>query len=295
MATPVLTVKNVESVRDFWNAHPCGAQFTKAPFGSSEFFREYSQFRYHSEWHLNDLVPFDQYCGKHVLEIGCGLGADGTQFAQNGALYTGVDLTEAATDATRLHFQALGLPGTFKVQNAERMVDFEDEMFDLVYSHGVLHHLPHLDNALSEIRRVLVTGGGIIIMLYHRHSINYYIRIQSWMRFKVLAYFLARPVMPKQLHRGTLELHYQNIRRMGPKYLSSTEFPHHCTDGPECPIAYSYTKPEIERLFSPYFINLRFAVAHLPIHNTIPFFPVKIERFLASRVGWYLFIYGEKA
>ena len=289
-----LSTKALGDVREFWNANPCGAQYVTSPFGTPDFFREYAEIRYQSEYHLNYLVPFEGYKEKQILEIGCGLGADGVRFAQAGAYYTGVDLTQAAVDATRFHFQAIGLPGTFKVQNAERMADFESSRFDLVYSHGVLHHTPNLDNTLQEIQRVLKPGGNIIIMLYHRHSFNYYVRIQGYMRHKVLAYLLARPVLPESRRKGVLELHYQNLRRMGLKYLSVAEFPHHCSDGPECPIANSYTKPEIQKLFSPYFTNLRFEVAHLPIHNKIPSFPLSFERFLASRVGWYLFIYGNK-
>ena len=93
---------------------------------------------------------------------------------------------------------------------------------------------------------------------------------------------------------GNLELHYQNYARMGTRYLSGDEFPHHCTDGPECPIANCYTRREVRQLFDPYFANLHFSVAHLPIHNTLRFFPQRLERLLASWLGWYLFIYGEK-
>lgn len=149
----------IEGVKDFWNTHPCGAQFIHAPFGTKEFYEQYSAFRYKSEFHLNELVPFSKYRGKHVLEIGCGLGADGLRFAQNGALYTGIDLTETAVEATRLHFSAFGLAGEFKVQDAEQMKDLKDDTFDLVYSHGVLHHTAHIDRALLEITRVLKGGG----------------------------------------------------------------------------------------------------------------------------------------
>jgi SAM-dependent methyltransferase len=38
---------------------------------------------------------------------------------------------------------------------------FEDESFDLVFGHAVLHHIPDLDKAFSEFRRVLRPGGAI--------------------------------------------------------------------------------------------------------------------------------------
>ena len=37
---------------------------------------------------------------------------------------------------------------------------FEDESFDLVLGHAVLHHIPHLDRAFAELRRVLGRAGG---------------------------------------------------------------------------------------------------------------------------------------
>ena len=38
---------------------------------------------------------------------------------------------------------------------------FEDESFDLVVGHAVLHHLPDLDAAFREFRRVLRPGGAV--------------------------------------------------------------------------------------------------------------------------------------
>jgi len=55
------------------------------------------------------------------LEIGCGLGTDGAQFAQAGADYTGVDLTEAAVELARKRFSLFDLPGDeeFLSQNTD--------------------------------------------------------------------------------------------------------------------------------------------------------------------------------
>jgi SAM-dependent methyltransferase len=39
---------------------------------------------------------------------------------------------------------------------------FEDESFDLVFGHAVLHHIPDLGRAFAEFRRVLRPGGAIL-------------------------------------------------------------------------------------------------------------------------------------
>ena len=36
---------------------------------------------------------------------------------------------------------------------------FEDESFDLVFGHAVLHHLPELERSFAEFHRVLRPGG----------------------------------------------------------------------------------------------------------------------------------------
>src|ERR1044072_9518975 len=90
---------------------------------------------------LPEAAGFDKAKGLRVLEIGCGLGTDGARFARAGAVYTGVDLTEAALSLARRRYEVENLPGRFSVADAESL-QFEDESFDLVYSHGVLHHTP---------------------------------------------------------------------------------------------------------------------------------------------------------
>src|SRR5439155_8798469 len=166
-----------ERVREFWQAHPCGTKFSDAETGTLEFFERIEAHRFEKEWHIPEAADFAGARGLRVLEIGCGLGTDGAQFAKAEADYTGVDLTEAAVQLARRRFELDGLPGHFETADAESL-PFADESFDLVYSHGVLHHTPDTARAVSEIYRVLRPGGRAIVMLYHRDSYNYQIGIR---------------------------------------------------------------------------------------------------------------------
>ena len=85
-------------VHDFWQANPCGAKFADLPVGSREFFQAVEAHRYETEWHIPEVVQFENWRGKEVLEIGCGLGTDAVNFARAGARYTGVDLTERSIE-----------------------------------------------------------------------------------------------------------------------------------------------------------------------------------------------------
>lgn len=294
-------------VRNFWNTEACGTHFVEQSADERDFFEKFRKFRYRTEWHIPVLVPFAAAKGKKILEIGTGNGADGVMFALNGGQYTGVDLTDAALEATRKHFRIMGLNGTFQHENAERL-SFADASFDWVYSHGVLHHTPNTQVAIDEVYRVLKPGGRAIIMLYHKHSFNYHVRIMTYMRLRVLIEILSRigrwsrdraaladalvGVRGNQ-DRQIWAIHYQNFLRSGWGYLRAKNFVHHCTDGPECPVAYAFSSSEAKALF-PKFRNVRTAVAHFPLAKYIRGVPRSVEGFLARRLGWYLFVFAEK-
>jgi ubiquinone/menaquinone biosynthesis C-methylase UbiE len=297
----------VSEVQAFWGTEACGSHFVETQRGTPEFYEDYRQFRYRTEWHIPLLVPFAEQRGKKVLEIGCGNGADGVMFARAGAQYTGVDLTEAAVEATRTHFQVMGLKGTFQIENAERL-SFSDESFDFVYSHGVLHHTPHPESAFAELHRVLRPGGKAVLMLYHKRSINYYVRIMCYMRLRVLLRILSRVRCFTQdraqlrdeikgvcgNHNASVwQVHYENFLLQGWSYLKMKNFVHHATDGPECPYAFVYTRASARKLFG-HFSGVEMKVAHLPLHKYRKWVPLRVEKLLAPSVGWYLFIYLTK-
>jgi ubiquinone/menaquinone biosynthesis C-methylase UbiE len=302
--------QSLGSVHSFWNTEACGTHFVREFADERDFYQKFREYRYRTEWHIPLLVPFASANGKSVLEIGTGNGADGVMFALNGAVYTGVDITEAALDATRRHFEVMGLRGTFQKENAEKL-SFPDNHFDIVYSHGVLHHTPNPQAAINEVYRALKPGGQAIIMLYHKHSFNYFIRIMGYMRLRVLMKAVMRlgrwrsdreksrsatlaGVRGNQ-DRSIWDIHYQNLLRDGWSYLRPKNFVHHCTDGPECPVAFAYSKADSRRLFSK-FKDVRMQVAHFPM-NRYPlarWLPHQVEKSVAGRIGWYLFIFATK-
>ena len=301
--------RELHQVKDFWSVEPCGAHFVTDFADRRDFFAKFREHRYRTLWYLPRLVPFEEAAGKSVLEIGCGNGADGVMFASRGAQYTGVDLTQTAVDATREHFQVLGLEGTFQTEDAEHL-SFPDESFDVVYSLGVLHHTPNTRLAIEEVHRVLKPGGQAIIMLYHKNSFNYYVRILGYMRLRVLLGALVRlgrwnSDRRKLTGSSMLELrgnnsariwkaHYKNFLERGWKYLAARNFVHHCTDGPECPIAYVFTRSSARATCS-MFRNVDVKVGHLPLRQYLGnWVPLWLENLVASRLGWALMIYAVK-
>ena len=288
-----------ERVRAFWQANPCGTKFSDAEIGTREFFERIEAHRYAKEWHIPDAADFPGARGLRVLEIGCGLGTDGVQFVKAGADYTGVDLTDAAIELARKRFELSGLRGELRVSDAENL-DFADESFELVYSHGVLHHTPDIAHAVSEIHRVLKPGGRAIVMLYHRDSYNYRVGIRILRRAG--ARLLKSESGLKLVHLMTgepidsLREHARIVKASTNGYLSSDEFLSQSTDGAGNPLARVYSRREARELFKDfrevklraYFLNKRF----VPVIGGL--LPRSLESALASRWGWHLWIYATK-
>ena len=287
-----------ERVRAFWQENPCGTKFADAPPGSRRFYELVEEHRYTKEWHIPAAAGFAHAKDLAVLEVGCGLGTDGAQFAKAGARYTGIDLTDAAVQLAKRRFELFDLPGTFRVADAERL-DFPDNSFDLVYSHGVLHHTPDTAAAVREIYRVLRPGGKAVVMLYHRDSYNYRVNISMLRRTGVQLLRWNAGVKLVHLLTGEPEdsLH-EHARQLQTKseYLNSEEFLSRNTDGAGNPLARVYSRREARELFKDfahvelrtYFLNKRW----LPILG--PLLLRSVESQLAARWGWHLWTYAIK-
>jgi ubiquinone/menaquinone biosynthesis C-methylase UbiE len=111
--------------------------------------------------------------GKHLLEVGCGMGYDSLEFLKRGVRVTATDLTENAVRIARRHFEVEGArPEAVQVENALKL-GFPDESFDAVWANGVLHATSDTQRAIDEVRRVLRPGGRAIISHFYRRP--------SWM------------------------------------------------------------------------------------------------------------------
>jgi SAM-dependent methyltransferase len=162
-----------------WRAGTNGVRaYGRSEPGTPEFFREIDEARYTLEPFIHGFAGFADWRGRCVLEIGVGAGSDFANFARNGAVLTGVDLTPSAVKHTRRRLELEDLHAELRVADAEGL-PFADASFDLVYSWGVIHHAPSPARVVREVRRVLRPGGEARIMLYGRHS---WVAWRLWLR-----------------------------------------------------------------------------------------------------------------
>jgi SAM-dependent methyltransferase len=98
-----------------------------------------------------------------ALELGAGTGFFLLNLMQAGLAKSGVvtDISPGMVDVAVRNGVALGLDVSGEVADAEAL-PFEDESFDLVIGHAVLHHIPDVELTMREVLRVLKPGGRFV-------------------------------------------------------------------------------------------------------------------------------------
>lgn len=132
---------------------------------------------YDEKWHIS----YDQRCIDYardrfvhvagdqgwpygdVLELGSGTGFFllNLMQAKVGLRGTLTDISPGMVEVATRNGQALGLQVRGEVADAESL-PFDDDSFDLVIGHAVLHHIPDVEQALREVLRVLRPGGRFV-------------------------------------------------------------------------------------------------------------------------------------
>jgi len=159
----------ISQVAVYWDEHIHDLAIATHPMGTPQFFQQLDEYRYEKLNYLARLVNFSAYKGKNVLEVGCGAGIDLVRFARGGANVTGIDLSKTAIDLASKNIEQCGQHGDLRVMNGECM-QFQDNMFDVVYAHGVLQYTADTRRMIAEIHRVLRPGGEVILMVYNKYS-----------------------------------------------------------------------------------------------------------------------------
>jgi len=158
-----------QEISQYWDHHIHDLAIAKHPVGTKEFFTELDEYRFDKLRYLPQVVDFGAYCGKKILEIGCGVGIDLVRFAKAGAQVTGIDLSQTAIDLAGKNLSQYSLNGSLKVMDGENL-EYPDASFDAVYAHGVLQYTCDPEKMVQEASRVLKKGGEGIFMVYNRIS-----------------------------------------------------------------------------------------------------------------------------
>jgi ubiquinone/menaquinone biosynthesis C-methylase UbiE len=253
--------ENKKTIKEFWEQGP-PMSFT----GEKVSYEEKRKFRFSLQDYMEDAFRFKDFVGKRVLDLGCGAGIDSAEFARNGASVVSSDFARTAVQSTRDLIKEAGFPADV-VQADATSLPFQSETFDCVYSFGVLHHIPYVEKALAEIKRVLKPGGQVMVMLYNRDSLLYGYSI-----------VYLRGIAQGSLDKLTMD-------EVLARYSERKE------DNPYTKV---YTKAEAKDLFSRYFhscsVEVYYNVIDLPEQRKVKVgLPDNLE------LGWHLIVKGIKS
>jgi len=118
---------------------------------------------------------------KTVLECGCGTGQLSHFLQLNNNHVLGIDMSLGSLKLAVEHKLRNDLARSSFIQMNIFDLAVRDESFDVVISHGVLHHTFDARRAFSAIARKVKPGGIIMVGLY-----NSYARIPTWIRSKLI-------------------------------------------------------------------------------------------------------------
>jgi 2-polyprenyl-3-methyl-5-hydroxy-6-metoxy-1,4-benzoquinol methylase len=272
------TDKSISDVQRYWDERPCNVRHSPKPVGSKEYFDEVEARKYLVEPHIPGFAEFERWSGKRVLEVGCGIGTDSINFARAGAELTAVDLSGESLAIARQRAEVMGVaePISFRQANAEELSSVVDDgPYDLIYSFGVIHHTPHPERALAQMRALAAPGSTLKLMIYHR---------RSWKVFWILA-----------------------LRERCRFWKADELIAKHSEAQTGCPVTFTYTRHEAQELVE----GNGFRVGELQVDHVFPYkiddyveyqyveepyfrwMPERLFRAFERRFGWHLLVTAE--
>lgn len=269
---------SIEEVKKFWNTRPCNIRHSNKTVGSLEYFNEVEKRKYFVEPHIPIFAEFEKWRGKHVLEIGCGIGTDAINFARNGAILTVVELSEESLKLAKQRFSVYGLNANFVLGSAEDLDTLlpKEAKFDLIWSFGVIHHSPHPEIILRKCNGYLKDDGEIRMMVYSKLS------------YKL--FYLMKET-------GTWDFSAGALDALIAAYSEAQT---------GCPITYSYTIEGAKKLFEDFTI-LDIKKAHIFSWDIPKYITYQYEKEncfknisdgffeeLESELGWHMLIRAKK-
>jgi 2-polyprenyl-3-methyl-5-hydroxy-6-metoxy-1,4-benzoquinol methylase len=266
--------KNIEEVRQFWEANPLWSGESHFSPGTQEFFEEHRQVYIEDCFagELDKRIFPNNIEGQKILDLGCGPGFWTVEFGLRGCQnITAADLTLKAVELTQQRCKIYGLQADLSQQNAEHLT-FADASFSHVNCQGVIHHTPNTDLCVKEIARVLNDEGTAIISVYYKN-----IFLRSWKFLKFPASLLGK--LGGGLKGRGREQIYQidDVNEIVRLY-----------DGVDNPIGKAYSRKEFSQMLSPYFEIQDVWIYFFPA-RTLPFsLPNFIHSILDKSVGFMI-------
>jgi ubiquinone/menaquinone biosynthesis C-methylase UbiE len=116
----------------------------------------------------------DPKAGSVVLDAGCGTGVHSIRVANLGFKVHAIDISDVVLQEAKRNAQQAGVADKIEFQQADlTKLQFADSSFESIFSWGVIIHIPPIDQALSELVRILVPGGRLALQITNSRAWDY--------------------------------------------------------------------------------------------------------------------------
>ncbi len=168
------------------------------------------------DWFFRLGLRLGDFKDKIVLDGGCGVGSVSEMIVNLASQIVGVELSNSINlIAKNLANHKNFLPIQASIEN----LPLRDKSFDIVFSHGVVHHTSNPRKSMSELWRVVKPGGKLIVWVYpdndfmrRRSLLTYFLSDEStdnkkgfsellskWLHFSAQDYDTGRSIIARDL------------------------------------------------------------------------------------------------
>ena len=105
------------------------------------------------------IMQGQDIAGAKILDVGCGGGILAESLAKQGAIVTGIDLSQVSIVTARQHALSQGLNIDYRCENVDEFAHQNAESFDVVCCMEMLEHVPYPEFIIKACSKLLKPGG----------------------------------------------------------------------------------------------------------------------------------------
>lgn len=169
------------------NTHPFGQEyFSSGPYAQVSYAR-YSQYWWSNRYYARLARRYGALQGR-VLELGCGMGHLLAWLVDRYSV-VGCDINSWALSQAKKNVPR----GNFLILSGDEKYAFPQDSFDIVLAKHVVEHLPHPEQGIAEMSRVLKSGGLLILVTPNLSSPMRKRKKEQWIGYKDPTHISLKP------------------------------------------------------------------------------------------------------